>query len=91
MIRVDLVVAISVFLFFILLLVIGQWLSYNNRKENRSFISESRYLFQCPFCTFLFFDYTETNIKKCPSCKSYIGGAEKMENQRNPTAKNHEK
>jgi len=89
MIKIDLVVAISVFLFFILLLVIGQWLSYNTHQENRSFISESRYLFQCSFCTFLFFDYTETNIKKCPNCKSYIDGIEKKENQRNPAAQNH--
>jgi len=91
MIKIDIVVAISVFLFFILLLVIGQWLSYNNRKDNGHLTSESRYLFQCPFCTFLFFDYTETNIKKCPSCKSYIGDVDKTENQRNPAAKNHKK
>jgi len=72
MIKIDIGTAISAILFFILFLVIGRWLFYNNRDDHQTLTSESQHLFQCPFCTYLFFDHSEENIKKCPKCKSYV-------------------
>ncbi len=76
MIQIDLALAIALFLFLVILLVISKIIFYNfNNERNQSL--ESAYLNQCPFCTYLFFDYTNENVKICPRCESYIATEEK--------------
>jgi hypothetical protein len=71
MIRIDFSVAIAGYLFLILLLVIGHWIFYNYYRSSH-LSNTSRYLKQCPYCTFLFFDYKKASMVTCPQCKSYI-------------------
>ena len=79
MIQIDLALAIALFLFLVILLVICPIIFYNFNSEKNLFL-ESKYLSQCPFCTYLFFDYTSENVKICPRCESYI--AAEGENRR---------
>jgi len=78
MISLDFFVAIALYLFLILLLVFGRWIFYNY-NENQSAGFESKYLQQCPYCTYLFFDYEESKLKICPRCESYIATEKPIE------------
>ena len=71
MIHIDFFVAIATYLTFIILLVIGRWIFYNYSDE-ASMTIESKHLEQCPYCTYIFFDYTQAPLKVCPRCESYI-------------------
>ena len=75
MINIDLSVAITIFLFITILLVIGHWIFYTYREE-RYPAGEAKYLHQCPYCTYIFFDYDEAVLKICPRCESYITTSE---------------
>lgn len=73
MIKISFSLAIALYLFLFLILVIGFWIFYNlDRDKPLSY--DQNYLRQCPYCTFVFFDYWEqgNEIRKCPNCQSYI-------------------
>lgn len=62
---VALVITLSISLVFIL------WIFYNCRRE--SVINGIDQLRQCPYCTYIFFNYASKQLIKCPQCKSYLG------------------
>lgn len=87
MIRIDFFLAVSVYLFLTTLLVIGYWIFYNYRNEE-SMTIESQHLHQCPYCTYIFFDYENENLRICPRCESYITVEEEtvlVQKHENPT------
>ena len=71
MITIDFAFAVAIFLFVAILLVIGWWIFYTY-KDEESMRIESKNLQQCPYCTYLFFDYSADNFAICPRCESYI-------------------
>lgn len=71
MIKIDFIIAISLYLFLSILLVITSWMFYN-WKEETDMVYDVKYMVQCPYCVYLFFDYYELNLKMCPNCKSYF-------------------
>ena len=71
MIHIDLFFTIATFLFVTILLVIGHWIFYTYKEEQPS-TNEVKNLLQCPYCTYLFFDYEESVLRICPRCESYI-------------------
>ncbi len=72
MIKIDFALAISIYLTLSLLLVIGYWIFYNWYR-GKDIVHESQYIYQCPYCTYIFFHY---NVNKevviCPKCQSYL-------------------
>ena len=72
MIHLDFALAISLFLFSGLLLVIGHIIFYNYnrlRKEDKP----PDVFMQCPYCAYLFTDKNEGGpVNLCPRCKSYL-------------------
>ncbi len=70
MIILDLDLAISIFSSILLILVITSWFRYTIREGGK--VSASKDVVQCPYCTYIFTDLFEKNIKICPRCESYI-------------------
>ena len=77
MIKIDLCSAMAFYLFSFLFLVLGLWIFYNYpRKVKRA--PDSKFAEQCPYCTYLFFDFHTAQVKICPRCKSYITRQENL-------------
>ena len=76
MIKIDFSLAISIYISFIVLLVIGHWIIYTCSEERKIF-DGIKFIEQCPYCTCIFFDYEESSIKICPQCKSYLSVEDK--------------
>ncbi len=68
---IDLYSAIALYLIVTVVLVMAGWIFYNWGTE-KPLAEQQQFLAQCPYCTFVFFDYKKSNIKICPNCKSYI-------------------
>ncbi len=73
MIKIDFFLAVAVYLFCVVVLVIGHWMFYNYfRGEEQDPFNKAEFLQRCPYCIYLFFDYGQDNFKICPRCRSYI-------------------
>ncbi len=70
MITINFSIAIAIFLSILLILVIGRWIMYNKREEEN--FKKSEYVVQCPYCSYIFYDFQKKDIEACPRCKSYI-------------------
>jgi len=71
MIKIEFAFAISLLISFSLCLVFIKWLFYTY-YENKNVDTQSNYFQQCPFCTYIYFDYHKDQIKMCPRCKSLV-------------------
>ena len=73
MIKIDFLWAVAVYIFITIALVIGHWIVYTFRKDKGIF-SDAKFFQECPYCTYIFFNYEESEVKVCPRCRSYIAG-----------------
>lgn len=71
MIKLDFAIAVSIFLSIPLALVFIPWMFYNCREDGEG-LDQSQYVQQCPYCTYIFFDYQKVQLKTCPRCHSLI-------------------
>lgn len=76
MITVDFTLFVSLLLSFSLLLVFGLWIRYNFFRD-QEIDDQTHFLQQCPYCTYIFFDYHNRRVKTCPKCKSLLSPAAK--------------
>jgi len=60
MIRINFSSAISVYLCSSIFLVFVFWIFYNLHRN--SVLNETKYLQQCPYCTYIFFNYTSSTV-----------------------------
>ena len=60
MIKINFSSAISMYLCFSIFLVFTFWIFYNLRRNG--ILNETKYLHQCPYCTYIFFNYTSTAV-----------------------------
>ena len=60
------------------ILVLWSWIFYTKIKS-KNLAGDSSDLEQCPFCTYLFFDFDKRHFKNCPRCHSLIGREEKAQ------------
>jgi len=67
MIKIDFSSAISVYLCFSIFLVFILWVFYNYSKGG--ILNETKYLQQCPYCTYMFFNYTSATPTKARGAK----------------------
>ena len=71
MIKIDFNVAIAAYLFLTIIVVMARWIFYNwYRDSNKG--ADTQYMEQCPYCTYVFFDFQRAELKICPRCKSLI-------------------
>lgn len=70
MITLDIDFALSILFSAILILVITAWFRYTIKEGGGT--KEARNVMQCPYCTYIFVDLFEKDIKICPRCESYI-------------------
>ncbi len=70
MITIDFSTFIALFLSVTLLLVIGQWILYNRREEAED--KKSKYIMRCPYCSHIFYNFKNKELKICPRCNSYV-------------------
>ena len=71
MIKIEFPIAIAIFISVPLILVFLSWIFYNLKREKKR-SNELEYFQQCPYCTYVFFDYSEKALKTCPHCQSLI-------------------
>ena len=64
MIKIDFSSAVSVYLSFSIFLVFVVWIFYNRNRDIT--LNETKYLRQCPYCTYVFFAYVADVIPKPP-------------------------
>lgn len=72
MIRIDLSLAIAVYLCLSIGLVFILWIFYNFYGKESS--DEADCVRQCPYCTHIVLNYKKMEILQCPQCGSYIKG-----------------
>lgn len=76
MIKIDFILAISLFLSFSSLLVFSMWMFYNHLRDSGN-PDNVKFLQQCPYCTYVFINYDEIKeLQICPRCKSYLSMGE---------------
>lgn len=75
---IDFSTGITVLLSIPLALVFSKWAFYNYIKEEE-WDYQSDYFHQCPYCTYIFFDYKNNPLKMCPRCYSLIAKAKESE------------
>jgi len=71
MIKVDLSLAIAIYISFCLILVICRWIFYNWYGD-KELVHRIEFFNQCPFCTYIFFTFSKKDFTVCPRCKSYV-------------------
>ena len=71
MIKIDFALAISILLSLPLVIVFIQWVFYNYGKTD-NVTYHFKYVQQCPFCTYIFYDFESKQFQMCPRCHSLI-------------------
>lgn len=74
MLRITFSSAIAVYLCFSIFLVLILWIFYNYRRSG--ILNETKYLQQCPYCTYLFFDYRQEKEPPGPAREKQAGSRE---------------
>ncbi|MGC9065500.1 MAG: hypothetical protein ACP5JO_02575 [Candidatus Ratteibacteria bacterium] len=69
MIKIELTLAITIYLF-ISLLILFLWLFSETRKRPIHSVKKENYLWQCPMCFHIYVDSSDSDISRCPLCKS---------------------
>ena len=69
MIKIEISLAVALYISVSIFLVITAWIFYNYNKKEKGLTGR---LEQCRFCAHVFFNYLEKEIVMCPLCKSYI-------------------
>ena len=77
MIKIDFSSAVSIYLCFSIFLVFILWVFYNYRKGG--ILNETKYLQQCPYCTYMFFNYTSAVPIKARGAKEGEDGPKAQE------------
>lgn len=77
MIKIDFSLAIGIFSLLMVLLVFGRWIFYNCINRGGESAVSAQNLRQCPYCTYIFFDYSRDPLAVCPRCESLIDAENK--------------
>ncbi|OGX37352.1 MAG: hypothetical protein A3G91_00585 [Omnitrophica WOR_2 bacterium RIFCSPLOWO2_12_FULL_50_9] len=72
MIKIDIVLAISLYLCSSICLVFVLWMFYNLREGGQVSSDNLSDLQQCPYCTYVFFHGNKNDVLMCPQCQCYI-------------------
>lgn len=71
MIKLELSLAVSLYLIFSVIGILIIWVFFEKRKGLRRINPEEKFVWQCPICTFFYIDSQNDEISVCPRCGSY--------------------
>jgi len=71
MIRIDFLLAISIYLSTLILFLLGEWILDNKDSKIKDILQDTKFILQCPICSFIYHDYKNGAISICPRCNSY--------------------
>ncbi|MBU3911961.1 MAG: hypothetical protein KKD90_05185 [Candidatus Omnitrophica bacterium] len=71
MIEIEFSSAIAIFIFLTVFIVFVIWLFTEKKKALGLLSPESRFLWQCNICTYVYIDSRHNAISQCPRCNSY--------------------
>ncbi len=80
MIKVDLTIAIAIYLFILVIGFLIIWLISNYTRKDKASASKENSIWQCAVCTHIYVLDENQDISRCPSCKSYNKRAHKLAN-----------
>lgn len=86
MIRVDISMALFIYLFISVVVVLLAWMFFDLGTGMKTFSSEEKYIWHCSICTHTYIDSRHDEISKCPRCGSYIERAKFKARSQQPTA-----
>jgi len=72
MIKVDISVALFLYLFFSVVIVLLMWVFFSFGTKMKTFSSEEKYIWHCTICDNTYIDSRHDDISQCPRCGSYI-------------------
>jgi len=72
MIKVDISMALFLYLFFSVFIVLLAWIFISFGTKLKTFSSEEKYIWHCSICGHTYIDSRHDEISKCPRCGSYI-------------------
>ena len=77
MIRLELSMAVAIYIFLTVIGVLLLWVSLGKDKKVSYYASKKRNIWQCSICTYTYVDSMREIISKCPQCGSFNkrGGA----------------
>ena len=71
MIRVDIAMAVFLYLTTALLAVFFLWIFFEKKAVLPKFVREEADVWECSICSYTYVDSTHQEISQCPQCKSY--------------------
>jgi len=72
MIKIDIYYSIAILLSITVSVFFMRWMTVTRDTQKTKDTFSFRNLIQCPFCSYLFFNYDKEEIKTCPRCQSYL-------------------
>ena len=71
MIKVDISMALFLYLFFSTIVILILWSFFNFGTRLKTFSSEEKYIWHCSICANTYIDSRHEDISKCPVCGSF--------------------
>ena len=71
MIRVDVSMAIFLYLMSSLIILFFLWIFFEKTTALPKFVREEADVWECAICAYTYVDSTHKEISQCPQCKSY--------------------
>ena len=71
MIKIDISLAISLYLLFTVIIVLIAWSFYEYHWKIKKYSSDKRFIWQCSVCCYTYIDSTHDAYSVCPQCASY--------------------
>lgn len=70
MIRLDISMALFLYLFFTTIILIVVWAFFGKGAELKTFFSEEKNIWHCEICTHTYVNSKDEGFSKCPVCES---------------------
>lgn len=71
MIKLEFSLAVGLYIFITVCLVLLIWVIIDLRKKTKSTITGKNYFWECSICMHTYLDSINKVISKCPKCESY--------------------
>ncbi len=71
MIRVDVSMAVFLYVMTSLLVIFLLWIFFERQAVLPKFVKEEADVWECAICAYTYVDSTNHEISQCPQCKSY--------------------
>lgn len=77
MIKLELSLAVSLYIIFSVIGILIMWIFFDRKGTFRRINPEEKFVWQCHICTFFYIDSQNDEVSVCPRCGSYNSRKEK--------------